>query len=97
MAYPEYCYHTGVKAADEYADNRWALSVFTPGGVPFQGGGEDKLQDDSLSVIFDLDGSGTFSVGDQVVSSDYAQRNQFFWTTVQGYWRDGADRGRFRV
>jgi hypothetical protein len=40
----------------------------TPGGVPFQGGGEDKIQDDSLNKWFDLDRSGTLSIGDQIVS-----------------------------
>ncbi len=40
----------------------------TPGGIPFQGGGEDKLQDDSLSRFFDYDMSGSFSNGDQIVS-----------------------------
>jgi len=38
----------------------------TPGGVPFQGGGEDALIDDSLSIWFDADESGDFTVGDQV-------------------------------
>ena len=32
MAYPEYCYHAGNEAREHYADNPWALSVFTPGG-----------------------------------------------------------------
>ena len=36
MAYPEYRYHTGDEAKEQYADNPWALSVFTPsGGINF--------------------------------------------------------------
>ena len=35
----------------------------TPAGVPFQGGGEDKLQDDSLTAFFD-NGDGALGVGD---------------------------------
>ena len=36
MAYPEYGYHTGDEAKERYADNAWALSVFTPsGGINF--------------------------------------------------------------
>ncbi len=36
MAYPEYRYHTGDEANEQYADNAWALSVFTPsGGINF--------------------------------------------------------------
>lgn len=35
-AYPEYEYHTGQEARDQYQDNPWALSVFTPsGGINF--------------------------------------------------------------
>lgn len=35
-AYPEYRYHTGEEAKQEYDDNPWALSVFTPsGGINF--------------------------------------------------------------
>lgn len=32
MAYPEYRYHIGDDATENYAGNAWALSVFTPGG-----------------------------------------------------------------
>ena len=32
MAYPEYQYYTDDEAKEHYADNPWALSVFTPGG-----------------------------------------------------------------
>lgn len=36
MAYPEYRYHVGDEAKEQYADNAWALSVFTPsGGINF--------------------------------------------------------------
>lgn len=36
MAYPEYEYYTGEVAIENYADNAWALSVFTPsGGINF--------------------------------------------------------------
>ena len=36
MAYPEYRYHTGDEAKEQYADNPWALSVSTPsGGINF--------------------------------------------------------------
>jgi len=36
------------------------------GGIPFQGGGEDKLQDDSLTAFVDIDESGGISTGDNV-------------------------------
>ena len=36
MAYPDYRYHIGAEAEQEYAGNPWALSVFTPsGGINF--------------------------------------------------------------
>lgn len=36
MAYPEFRYHVGDDAKEHYADNAWALSVFTPsGGINF--------------------------------------------------------------
>lgn len=36
MAYPEFRYHVGDEAKKHYADNAWALSVFTPsGGINF--------------------------------------------------------------
>lgn len=38
----------------------------TVAGNPFQGGGEDKMQDDSLSAFVDRDNSGGYSVGDVV-------------------------------
>src|SRR5574338_832599 len=51
----------------------------TVAGATFQGGGEDKLQDDSLSKFVDVDGSGGYSVGDviygMVTLSDVAPSN----------------------
>lgn len=48
-------------------------------GTPFQGGGEDKLQDDSLSKFVDADGSNSYSIGDviwgMVTLSDMASSN----------------------
>ena len=38
----------------------------TPPGTPFQGGGEDKLQDDSLTAFFD-NGDGVLGIGDILV------------------------------
>ena len=36
MAYPQYEYHSGPEARERYADNPWAISVFTPsGGINF--------------------------------------------------------------
>jgi hypothetical protein len=36
MAYPEFRYHVGDEAKEQYAYNAWALSVFTPsGGINF--------------------------------------------------------------
>ena len=36
MAYPEFDYHSGVDAEEEYAGNSWALSIFTPNvGINF--------------------------------------------------------------
>lgn len=35
-------------------------------GAPYQGGGEDKLQDDSVSKFEDVDGSGGYSKGDVI-------------------------------
>ncbi len=53
----------------------YALSFSTP----FQGGGEDKMQDDSLSKFIDADQSGGYSLGDiifgMVTLSDVAPSN----------------------